>query len=270
MLTTCTLTGLDESTDRGRWLRLATEHAFSEWGLLYSSARQGASDASGDIRYPSQAFIEHTLQSAPSQVRLAVHFCGQAVHDLLHASYHAPAYGLLLKLQDRSRHLGRTGCAVAQLNLNMQSSTPVNVQSLIELMRRHPTVFFITQDNKNNAELREVLRGVPNHGLLFDASGGRGLAMTHVPEALSHVDCGYAGGLGPDNIQDKMPRIAQAARDRSFWVDMEQSLRVQGRFNLDACRTVLDQCLPWVEPTASSDVDPARGEDLRGRDATMG
>jgi hypothetical protein len=55
------------------------------------------------------------------------------------------------------------------------------------------------------------------------------------------VRCGYAGGLGPANVADELPRIAAAAGARDFWIDMASSLREpgSGAFSLDACERVL-------------------------------
>ncbi len=39
------------------------------------------------------------------------------------------------------------------------------------------------------------------------------------------IACGYAGGLGPDNLEEQLELISAAAGDCSFWVDMEGKLR---------------------------------------------
>lgn len=55
-------------------------------------------------------------------------------------------------------------------------------------------------------------------------------SITAWPSPFPNRTCGYAGGLGPDNLETELPRIIGAARKHPFWIDMESSLR-----GLDDC-----------------------------------
>jgi len=68
------------------------------------------------------------------------------------------------------------------------------------------------------------------------------------------IPCGYAGGLGPDNIQQELGRIAAVAGARPIWVDMEGKLRrteASGADWLDlaACRICLEAAQAYLQPT---------------------
>jgi phosphoribosylanthranilate isomerase len=80
----------------------------------------------------------------------------------------------------------------------------------------------------------------PGLHLLQDRSGGRGIAETDwsTPDTLcmnrrSRTSIGYAGGLGPENIEEKIPDIIKAARGKRFWIDCETNLRTADWFDTD-------------------------------------
>jgi hypothetical protein len=61
--------------------------------------------------------------------------------------------------------------------------------------------------------------------VLFDPSGGRGIAATAWP-VLPGVHLGYAGGIGPDNITAVLQRLRQiCAPETDLWIDMESRVR---------------------------------------------
>jgi len=77
--------------------------------------------------------------------------------------------------------------------------------------------------------------------VLFDSSGGRGLAPVSWPAPLPGTTCGYAGGLGPDTLTEQLPLIHTAANGRGYWIDMEGRLRTpEDRFDLDRARRCLE------------------------------
>jgi hypothetical protein len=64
------------------------------------------------------------------------------------------------------------------------------------------------------------------------------------PKPLEDVLCGYAGGLGPDNIEAQLELISKAVGNREIWVDMETHVRSNDdqRFDLDKVEKVLEIC----------------------------
>jgi phosphoribosylanthranilate isomerase len=42
---------------------------------------------------------------------------------------------------------------------------------------------------------------------------------------LTGVKCGYAGGIGPDNIREQIIKVNQIVGDVDTWIDMETLIR---------------------------------------------
>lgn len=247
-LSSCTLTGVDEKTSLAELERLSKLFPQVEWGFLYSPKRQGTPG-----RYPSIAFLEHFFERLSEPVRIALHVCGEGVANLLRGN---PIE--LHLLQHVAKRNGRI-----QLNFN-QRHDPVDLDILAELLHGHPETTFITQHNDANGELIEELlcRGVVNHAVLFDSSGGQGVECKDWPKPAL-IPCGYAGGLGPDNIATEFCKIAAKVGERTIWIDMEGNLRRNDRDGVDwldlcRCHTVLASvCCRPLRPISEREISEA-------------
>ncbi|MDO9099681.1 MAG: hypothetical protein Q7V53_02905 [Caldisericota bacterium] len=229
-LTHCTLTGVDASTALEDICSLSASFPLVEWGFLYSPKREGQPG-----RYPSITMLAEAFGALPANVRVAMHVCGDGVPHLLSGCANEIR---LLELVAARR--GRI-----QLNFN-QRRQPVDLGRLVDLLKAYPETTFITQENEANLGVWEYLaqRGITNHSVLFDGSGGRGILCAEWPARLP-IACGYAGGLGPDNLQVQLQHIAGVALARSTWVDMEGQLRRTDEngndwLDLAACRACLE------------------------------
>jgi phosphoribosylanthranilate isomerase len=49
---------------------------------------------------------------------------------------------------------------------------------------------------------------------------------------------GYAGGLGPDGIEDSIDAIQAVTGSAPVWIDMESRVRTEGYLDLKKCRVV--------------------------------
>lgn len=210
ILTCCTLTGVDERTDLTAIHSLSAEFPFVEWGFLYSPTRQGQPG-----RYPSTQMLQNAFLHLPANVRVALHICGQGVTDLL-ARRDATIEELVELVAIRG---GRV-----QLNFNLLDGR-IQPSALRKHLVRHPGTTFITQHNAANAILATLMWQVRTHAILFDESAGRGMLPNGWSVAMPGKACGYAGGLGPDNLAEQLELIATAAGDCPFWLDMEGKLR---------------------------------------------
>lgn len=223
MFEMCTLTGSDDSTDQKDLFRLSNEFPFVEWGVLFHDVLQG------NGRYPSLVWIEDLcLQMRQFQsARFALHVCGhRAILDFLNGVGDVSLLAL---------HFPRV-----QLNLN---ASRVDVRLLADAIQRNPEKIHITQHNDVNKYLWHELRELDNHAVLFDESGGRGISPSNWSTPLPGKRCGYAGGLGLDNLEQELPRIAHAASKMPFWIDMEGKLRDNlDQFDLSVARQCLSMC----------------------------
>jgi hypothetical protein len=237
-LVLCTLTGVDEYTSLAGVASLSARYPFVEWGLLYSPKRAGQHG-----RYPSAAYLYYALACLPESVRVALHVCGRGVDDL--CSGERVVSALVNRLRRRG---GRV-----QVNVGLARAPEIlaPVETWVRQIRATGGPATITQHNEANAALSARLAGLPGHGFLFDASGGRGLAAESWPRPLGDSPCGYAGGLGPDSVVGQLPLIARAASGAPFWIDMESRLRDDAdNFRLARAETVLRQVLPFVRANA--------------------
>lgn len=207
-LTHCTLTGIDDATPLDVLWNLWREFSYVEWGVLYSIAQQGHG------RYPSFEWIDRLtdrMDVEPSP-DFALHICGRAVGEFLAGT---------------NRHLRRiTGDShyFRRIQLNFRAGT-YDTETIKAGIAQHPCRMIITQHNPVNAPLLPLLAGQRNHAVLFDESGGRGIRCSTWTPALYGLECGYAGGLGVDNLEEVLPRIHHTASGQPYWIDMEGSLR---------------------------------------------
>lgn len=207
-LTHCTLTGVDERTDLDKVAELSHAYPVAEWGVLYSPKQQGKPG-----RYPSAEFIAGAFWQLPQHVRVALHVCGQGVDDLLREE------------KVVSKLVAMVGIRGGRIQLNFNAARDgVSVSALHDLLNRLPSLTVITQHNCANENLWQELGRHPNHAILFDSSGGRGVLPTKWP-AMLPVPCGYAGGLGPANLDRALDALAQVTGSRPFWTDMETNIR---------------------------------------------
>jgi hypothetical protein len=217
-LSLVTLTGPDLHTDPAALATLAQRHPRVEWGVLSSVERREA-------RYPDDAWVARFLHACAG-AHAAIHLCDAHVDAFIAGD---PIIRAKAAAFER-----------AQLNFS-QRVTPKDAEALQRAVDAYPGRV-ILQHNADNAALIDVLaaRGA-DFDVLFDASGGKGVRPDAWPAPLPRLRCGYAGGLGPDNVAAELPRIAAASGERDHWIDMASSLRdASGAFSLAACERVLD------------------------------
>lgn len=248
-LSHCTLTGVDEATDPARLAGLSSEFPLVEWGFLYSPTRQGQPG-----RYPSVDTLLRAFRELPSHVRVALHVCGQGVPNLI---------GGEPDITELVRAAGARGGRI-QLNFNQQRDQ-LDLARMGAWLDEHDGIAVITQHNAANAAVHGAFLAHGNHAVLFDASGGQGRSPEAWPEPLPGTSCGYAGGLGPDNLRQELDLISAVAGGRVIWIDMEGKLRtpdtsrchgVTDWFDLSLCEACLHEVAAWA--AANSRTGPAR------------
>lgn len=233
-----TFTGVDERTDFNELLAVAADAGdaarFIEWGVLYSPAQAGKGG-----RYPSLEWLEaFAAKAGEAGLNIALHLCGKAVKDLLDSVRTRERSAEVKRLFALAEQFGRV-----QLNTRAKEvDAPVFSQLIGQLGRNENRTSVVVQWNEHNAPLCVRLRHEYGFEVLVDGSGGRGIVPAEWP-VLTEFDVrrvGFAGGLGPATIGRELPAIYRAARERSFWIDMEQSLRDQhDNFVPARCREVL-------------------------------
>lgn len=193
-----TVTGFDAFSSPADLERLVKPFPMAEIGFLYTATPEGRN------RYPDIDTLMVLLATvAHLGGRSAVHICGSKARTQL--------------LAGELKHL--TGFAHrVQVNGDVP---PGQLWSITQLL---PDTPIITQRTAHkNPELDVSM--IRNHQILVDGSGGRGISPEKWLRPDSRQHCGFAGGLGPDNLKEQLPAILEAAGDYPFWVDMEGKLR---------------------------------------------
>jgi len=237
MLTKVSLTGADDLINPEDLLALSLEFPFVEWAILFSPKRTGSP------RYPSAEWVaklrdlwRKSFVNNKPQMRLAAHFCGQIARDTL--------AGKDNWLQDKIEF--------DRIQLNGYNA-PAD-KAFIGMARLWPLEFILQvrkedqlQIAATDAALINVQFNTGKASLLYDPSGGRGIETFKWPVNPQGVTMGYAGGIKPANVLEVLKEIGPV--DAPFWIDMESGVRTaDDKFDLAACRSILEQCKPFVQP----------------------
>ncbi len=82
--------------------------------------------------------------------------------------------------------------------------------------------------------------------MLIDDSGGQGIdSPINIYPSVYKI--GYAGGINPDNVADKLTYLLENIHKGSFWIDMESGVRTDDWFDLDKVLQVLEICKPIIK-----------------------
>jgi len=198
----------------------------------------------GEPRYATKEWIQELSSvAASSSMTLAAHLCGIRVNEVLDGddSFVATLYPLGFR---------RVQINATTVNGADTSNLAGSVPKLVDLMAQYDNLEFIIQKNGETQPLWEGILGleggVPsNVTMLVDESKGAGVLAASWPKPPDGCNIGYAGGIGPDNIETVLKDIMIAGEGREVWIDMESSLRTidtKGKdiFDLNKCFRCID------------------------------
>ena len=194
-----TVTGIDEHLAAADIYSLLDEGA--EVGVLYSYSHDGRN------RYPTQEWIVE-VASRCGKGQLAIHVCGKR------------ARGQLLR-----------GHVMFRMFSRIQVNGVVSGPELELLCNIYDESEIITQRFHDWNEWLDDSK-IGNHAILMDSSGGCGNCpdMRWAPNTDQKV--GFAGGLGPHNLREELPKIKRIATG-DWWIDMESGVRTKDWFDMD-------------------------------------
>lgn len=239
-----TFTGADHSVRPEELLYLSRHYlGMVEWGILISRNRWGTP------RYPALEWInelQKLFKGTPH--RLALHVCGHYLRQILVGVNELPP-----ELVEGFQRI--------QLNFHGQAlkfDVEACVEALAQRFEGKEIIFQI--DGAMGEDFlaavedgRQAFHCVP----LFDLSHGSGRMPSVWPTVgnWSGNLYGYAGGLGPQNLAEQLPRIELAAGGEGYWVDMETRVRSEdgSTFDLNAVRQCCDIAHRFINPPAATD-----------------
>lgn len=216
----CAMTGADDAVAPQDLASLEKEFPFVEWAILWMPERVGTP------RFPTLAWIKK-FKEICADSHASLHLCGQGLIDFVE--------GRTVEAME--------GFSRIQLNLKFANAGDrIDLSLLAARVKARPDVQFIlqyTEDKKDT--LLPLFRDVPNHALLFDASAGTGISPDKWSAPVPGHYCGYAGGLGPDNILENL-RLLEAVVPAGTvtWIDMESKIRTDDQLDLSKVRQVLE------------------------------
>lgn len=215
------MTGADDAVDPEELAAISKIHSFVEWGVLYSPADFGKP------RFPTPEWVAHFL-AVSGDTHKATHLCKDGLRQF---SENDP--GVM-------RHID--GFRRIQLNFGFEFDIAgIDLQTLARRVAARPHQRFILQYNDKTKHVLGSLNSLPNLEILFDASAGQGQSPARWPIPFANIPCGYAGGIGPDNIGQTLDQLSGVVpRGFKVWIDMEGRIRTDDRLDLKKVQTVLE------------------------------
>lgn len=238
-LTGITFTGVDDDVYPEHIIEFSHHWPFVEWGVLIGGK-------GGRCRFPTDEWIlllkdrVQDIGFSDDYPNLSLHVCGQRVQNLLDGNDYKKSFtdviikALPIFKRCQLNFHGRT------INIDGFNNLISNVKLLTDY-----GLELIVQLNGDNDW---ILNGLLDNGFiasgLYDKSHGTGASPDDWPVPNDKWKVGFAGGLGPDNVQEELCKMLAVAKDQDFWVDMESKLRtsydVSGdQFDLWKCRQVV-------------------------------
>jgi phosphoribosylanthranilate isomerase len=218
-----TLSGIDEKTDLSAFSQYRNGPCYVELAILLSANPEGRN------RYPSLEWIREAVKN--KDLNLAVHLCGSEARKRALAGEYSDIIGAF-KVQ------------------RVQVNGKVSVEQLKSFCNMLRLSTIITQDcpvNLDLAKLSSDCHKSPfgNWEILIDGSGGKGIERENwdLPEHLLDFKnyIGFAGGLGPDNLDRVLEEINSNNLWFTPWVDMESKLRDENDwFSVDKAKQCID------------------------------
>lgn len=240
-----TITGADDSIPSAILADLSDEFPFVEWGILVHKVAYEASEKEMYAhRFPSRRWID-VLETIASvrKMQLSLHMCGPWVRSILMGKQDFPPN--ILDMFQR-----------VQLNFHA-GSAKCDAEKCSEVLHKFNRQWIFQIDgvlgNRHLLSLYD-LANPPDCVPLFDVSGGAGVLPNEWPRPMytrqeapyQYVYHGYAGGLGPHNLAEELPKIIEAAKGTQIWIDMETHVRSERDKQFDLLK--VRKCLEIAEP----------------------
>lgn len=234
-----TMTGADDSVSPRQLATISEEFPFVEWGILLSRS------STGRPRFPSLDWLRelHRIMAPRPAMQLSFHVCGRWVRNICEGNW-TPLFCNAPGLTQMIRR--------ARIQLNFHAYThllgPKFIPEALQRQKERGFQIIFQCDGVNDHLVSNAIDDGLDAVPLYDKSGGAGISPGEWPRAMTGIYSGYAGGLGPDNLETELAEISKGAQGSRIWVDMETKIRSQNnrQFDLDAVRKCLAIASPHV------------------------
>lgn len=260
-----TITGADNSAPIEKLVELSERFPDTEWGILFSKKHEDAP------RFPSSYWVADLVKAVndiiernkdpknPKQIpmKLSAHLCGRDwVRNVVSQTKAEGAPEGLVRgwFEDRKEFVA----AFQRIQFNFHAEDIELHDDFFKLLQEYPDKEFIFQfDGKNESILDKFKEyGLTNAVALFDVSGGRGIVPDAWPAHNGEL-CGYAGGLGPDNLTEQLAAIEAVVGDKPIWIDMETKVRSDNDavFDMNKVLLALTAAVDYRQPPMIDEED---------------
>ena len=224
-----TITGADDKVSHDDIIKISQQFPFVEWGILFSPSRTGQ-------RYPTLEWVNglkkkiETGAHTMAKIKFSAHLCGDYTKEMLETGDNP--------LIQRSNEFQKVGDLFKRVQLNFNASRNPACEKFYDFIKKYggrdEKVHFIIQSNKSNHYVcQEIIkRQIPVH-FLWDSSGGRGTDIGNdwALPFFQHFT-GYAGGLNPDNLKERLDKFFELKSPVEVWIDAESGVRTNDEFDL--------------------------------------
>lgn len=224
-----TITGADNNTEVAQLADNSCRFHFVEWGILLSSSAH----KHGKSRCPNATWLETLKKRHTSDMKLSGHICGHWAKQVCRGVFPAD---IDIDLFQR-----------IQLNIGDEEylNEIVDINKMADCLPkcREYVVQVGLPASRGLYVARTLLYARVNVSVLFDASRGRGIPPISWPDPPRDFPCGFAGGLGPDNLSYELERLDAIVGCRRIWIDMESKVRTEDHLDFGK----VDECLKIAE-----------------------
>lgn len=221
-----TFTGIDARTDIKELKAIQEQYPIVEFGVLTSYRWY----ENGNRFLDPRRLCNQQLRG----LNLSLHVCGEAAHDMAIGNNLNNIFYLVW---------GQLGLFQRiQLNISKRKDNPESVRALFY----KETI--IQQRSASDVELFLNSVCASRYGffsMLLDASGGKGID-TPIQIYPYGGKVGYAGGINPDNVAEKLIYLLENVKTGEFWIDMESGVRTDDWFDINKVHRVLEICQPII------------------------
>lgn len=223
MIDRVTITGADDDTDINRMIEISLDYPFVEWGILVGSRT--------DARFPSTEWMWQLYRAKCTYpLMLSLHLCGRYLREAISTAEPFTIDPILMRGFER-------------IQLNFHGLARESLPYLGNKLRDwHGHKWIFQLDGVNDRFYREYVKGPFGSNIqpLHDTSHGAGEIPNKWTMSEPGVYTGYAGGLGPDTIEEQWPWILTALGPGRGWIDMETRVRTNEILDLEKVRAVLN------------------------------
>jgi len=205
----------------------------------------GVSEEKGGFGTPRFDFVKN-LFSQLENGAIALHINGEWSNQIANLGEMPKELNDLIKLSPKKFRM--------QINfVGSGFANSDNADNLAKLVEKYfgKVKFIIPYGEKSSDFVNNLFLKTRNFDVLYDSSFGTGKAADSYPSKFAgKLVQGYAGGLSPENICEKLDNIEKIQNIKTpIWIDAESKLRKddQNTLALEKSQKFVDSVLAWQE-----------------------